>query len=172
MFSLQGKDASKPAGKLLSIPVTLLIPIVNYYGVIACCVFSLTLISPRWRVCVPVNNLVFVIWTKVSTATSHPHHLSSLISCWLPSLWYEEDSWNLCQKTLRLFNIRLLQMAAAALNICRKVKEKRERTVKINPYPTAFPYGNGMVLHFYQQQESSTTKTVHKVINKGLKAYV
>ena len=36
----------------------------------------------------------------------------------------------------------------------------------INPYPTAFPYGNGMVLHFYQQQESSTTKTVHKVINK------
>ena len=41
-----------------------------------------------------------------------------------------------------------------------------------NPYTTAFPYGNGMVLHFYQQQESSTTKTVHKVINKGLKAYV
>jgi len=29
----------------------------------------------------------------------------------------------------------------------------------INPYPTAFQYGNGMVLHFYQQQESSTTKT-------------
>ena len=42
----------------------------------------------------------------------------------------------------------------------------------INPYPTAFPYGNRMVLHYYQQQESSTTKTVHKVINKGLKAYV
>ena len=41
-----------------------------------------------------------------------------------------------------------------------------------NRYPTAFPYGNGMVLHFYQQQESSTTKTVHKVINKGLKTYV
>ena len=46
------------------------------------------------------------------------------------------------------------------------------RSSEINPYPTAFPYGNGMVLHFYQQQESSTTKTVHKVINKGLKAYV
>ena len=43
---------------------------------------------------------------------------------------------------------------------------------EVIPYPTAFPYGNGMVLHFYQQQESSTTKTVHKVINKGLKAYV
>ena len=42
----------------------------------------------------------------------------------------------------------------------------------INPYPTAFPYGNGMVLHFYQQQERSTTKTVHKVINKRLKTYV
>ena len=42
----------------------------------------------------------------------------------------------------------------------------------INLYPTAFPYGNGMVLHFYQQQESSTTKTVHKVINKGFKTYV
>ena len=41
-------------------------------------------------------------------------------------------------------------------------------TLIINPYPTAFPYGNGMFLHFYQQQESSTTKTVHKVINKGL----
>ena len=41
-----------------------------------------------------------------------------------------------------------------------------------NPYPTAFSYWNGMVLHFYQQQESSTTKTVHKVINKGLKTYV
>ena len=45
-------------------------------------------------------------------------------------------------------------------------------TIFNNPYPTAFPYGNGMVLHFYQQQESSTTKTVHKVINKGLKTYV
>ena len=45
-------------------------------------------------------------------------------------------------------------------------------TTWINPYPTAFPYGNGIVLHFYQQQESSTTKTVHKVINTGLKAYV
>ena len=43
---------------------------------------------------------------------------------------------------------------------------------RVNPYPTAFPYGNGMVLHFYQQEESSTTKTVHKVINKGLKTYV
>ena len=49
---------------------------------------------------------------------------------------------------------------------------QKEFANKINPYPTAFPYGNGMVLHFYQQQESSTTKTVHKVINRGLKTYV
>ena len=47
-----------------------------------------------------------------------------------------------------------------------------ESHFSLNPYPTAFPYGSGMVLHFYQQQESSMTKTVHKVINKGLKAYV
>ena len=51
-------------------------------------------------------------------------------------------------------------------------KETWDASKLNNPYPTAFPYGNGMVLHFYQQQESSTTKTVHKVINKGLKAYV
>ena len=51
--------------------------------------------------------------------------------------------------------------------------EGRDQSLpSINPYPTAFPYGNGMVLHFYQQQESSTTKTVHRIINKGLKAYV
>ena len=68
----------------------------------------------------------------------------------------------------------------------RLLREGRQRSVRrhsnlllvgvhvfqFNPYPTAFPYGNGMVLHFYQQQESSTTKTVHKVINKRLKTYV
>ena len=57
------------------------------------------------------------------------------------------------------------------------VRKKSSQTTRcqpqwINPYPTAFPYGNGMVLHIYQQQESSTTKTVHKVINKRLKTYV
>ena len=52
------------------------------------------------------------------------------------------------------------------------IHNKRNFLSDINPYPTEFPYGNGMVLHFYQQQESSTTKTVHKVINKGLKTYV
>ena len=52
------------------------------------------------------------------------------------------------------------------------IEVNMQTVVIINPYPTAFPYGNGMVLHFYQQQESSTTKTVHRVINKGLQAYV
>ena len=77
---------------------------------------------------------------------------------------------------------------SALLHVCEKISETRgdhlvptERDVIshlemsltcINLYPTAFPYGNGMVLHFYQQQDSSTTKTVHKIINKGLKAYV
>ena len=56
--------------------------------------------------------------------------------------------------------------------IYRVMRELQGEVDVFNPYPTAFPYGNGMVLHFYQQQESSTTKTVHKVINKGLKAYV
>ena len=50
------------------------------------------------------------------------------------------------------------------------LRNRHIKMLSIIPYPTAFPYGNGMVLHFYQQQESSpTTKTVHKVINKGLK---
>ena len=56
--------------------------------------------------------------------------------------------------------------------IIRELVLKLATVIYVNPYPTAFPYGNGMVLHFYQQQESSTTKAVHKVINKGLKAYV
>ena len=44
--------------------------------------------------------------------------------------------------------------------------------VKYTELEGVYPLSNGMVLHFYQQQESSTTKTVHKVINKGLKTYV
>ena len=59
-----------------------------------------------------------------------------------------------------------------AFAVCYHIVLCKSMHVHYNPYPTAFPYGNGMVLHFYQQQESSTTKTVHKVINKGLKTYV
>ena len=59
-------------------------------------------------------------------------------------------------------------------NLRNMKQEEKSPNLKdeFNPYHTAFPYGNGTVLHFYQQQESRTTKTVHKVINKGLKAYV
>ena len=64
-----------------------------------------------------------------------------------------------CRHHITLFVLELVFMGALSI-------------LHINPYPTAFPYGNGMVLHFYQQQESSTTKTVHKVINKRLKTYV
>ena len=81
---------------------------------------------------------------------------------------------------LLLTGSRMMCVSAAAcsgsvqfcLSVCRSCKPLPHGALQINPYPTAFPYGNGMVLHFYQQQESSTTKTVHKVINKGLKTYV
>ena len=66
----------------------------------------------------------------------------------------------------------ILLQNVSAHNQVDSVLNKRCYVLHLNPYPTAFPYGNGMVLHFYQQQESSTTKTVHKVINKRLKAYV
>ena len=84
------------------------------------------------------------------------------------------------------FVLRFLAMSFASKNVLSDIKfpaygedegvawtlQKLSSVLNVNPYPTAFPYGNGMVLHFYQQQESSTTKTVHKVINKGLKTYV
>ena len=72
----------------------------------------------------------------------------------------------LCQLIVRV-NRRVSEVTGLGMD-----DERYRPAVYINPYPTAFPYGNGMVLHFYQQQESSTTKTVHKVINKGLKTYV
>ena len=65
-----------------------------------------------------------------------------------------------------------LEVRAAAMLYKKRLRFHEDMNCRFNPYPTAFPYGNGMVLHFYQQQESSTTKTVHKVINKRLKTYV
>ena len=74
--------------------------------------------------------------------------------------------------------VKFHEFLTSVLNNCYLSASKSFRFISVktfsclfNPYPTAFPYGNGMVLHFYQQQESSTTKTVHKVINKGLKTY-
>ena len=96
---------------------------------------------------------------------------------------------SLCKRTLQYPEwLKLIEKSLGTKLPPRKTLEKLRTTLgqkvilcspsisvsfgSINPYPTAFPYGNGMVLHFYQQQESSTTKTVHKVINKGLKTYV
>ena len=80
---------------------------------------------------------------------------------------------------LHINSLPITQTSVRRLITKNREKEQRQtpqryhdESTGFNPYPTAFPYGNGMVLHFYQQQESSTTKTVHKVINKGLKTYV
>ena len=72
------------------------------------------------------------------------------------------------------FKLKIYYMVARAhhWSLERNKSGPHQIATVFNPYPTAFPYGNGMVLHFYQQQESSTTKTVHKVINKGLKTYI
>ena len=84
-------------------------------------------------------------------------YVAGLLGLYCPQTGKETQRWNIlsqfwCQRDL---------------SRCQRVMIER-----LNSYPTAFPYGNGMVLHFYQQQESSTAKTVHKVINKGLKTYV
>ena len=87
------------------------------------------------------------------------------------SLREKERETLLCDCALR--PRKQLYIRQSVLCVRWKPRLKKQLHVEhINPYPTAFPYGNGMVLHFYQQQESSTTKTVHKVINRGLKAYV
>ena len=80
-----------------------------------------------------------------------------------------------CQPLQSCVELRVVLKAVQLLGLATCIIEcypVAESCVTFNPYPTVFPYGNGVVLHFYQQQESSTTKTVHKVINKGLKTYV
>ena len=66
----------------------------------------------------------------------------------------------------------IIDTVAMELRFVSKQDVTMQLATAINPYPTAFPYGNVTVLHFYQQQESSTTETVNKVINKGRKTYV
>ena len=95
---------------------------------------------------------------NLSTALQHSESLSEILHAFLLSL--------MCAMCL---DHPILLDVDDASDIWHRLHITK---LPINPYPTAFPYGNGMVLHFYQQQESSTTKTVHKVINKGLKAYV
>ena len=83
--------------------------------------------------------------------------------------WHLSELFTYAHTWVYVINIRGL-FPCVLVKVC-AFRSAKQNTFYI-PYPTAFPYGNGMVLHFYQQQESSTTKTVHKVINKGLKAYV
>ena len=111
----------------------------------------------------PLNQLTWLLAREHFTEFSHHIHLCLLfgiIYMWTHH-WDFEDQSSKCRFTCRSTN----RSSCQPKNILLK------RYI-INPYPTAFPYGNGMVLHFYQQQESSMTKTIHKVINKGLKAYV
>ena len=86
-----------------------------------------------------------------------------------------QEAFDCVNHEILLEKMKLYGISGTANKLIELYLENRYQRISvnnINPYPTAFPYGNGMVLHFYQQQESSTTKTVHKVINKGLKTYV
>ena len=90
-------------------------------------------------------------------------------------IWGPKQSNNLAPpKPIFLKVFRSIRLDDLLTTECQSFQNygSRIKLAQINPYPTAFPYGNGMVLHFYRQQESSTTKTVHKVINKRLKTYV
>ena len=85
---------------------------------------------------------------------------------------YGCESWSLTLREVRrsrVFENRVLRRIfgpkrAEVIGECRKLPNE-----ELNPYPTAFPYGNGMVLHFYQQQESSTTKLYTKSLTRDLK---
>jgi len=50
-------------------------------------------------------------------------------------------------------NISSSDFKIGSVNQTIKQQTVREGVIQsvINPYPTAFPYGNGMVLHLYQQ---------------------
>ena len=113
----------------------------------------------------------------------HTWNVQSCISWWWviyhPKHVENRTKWNIYLTLLHQAGVFHLLLSQGIRDVCQKDEKVTlsstftvDADAVINPYPTAFPYGNGMVLHFYQQQESSTTKTVHKVINKGLKTYV
>ena len=89
------------------------------------------------------------------------HTVCQYLHIW--KMKFQHHLWDLALTDFHLYLISQFKFPLQNVTYCKWT---------FNPYPTAFPYGNGMVLHFYQQQESSTTKTVRKVINKGLKTYV
>ena len=110
----------------------------------------------------PGKREITVVWLLLARNQSKLHR-ATVTQLWNSSSLPDNDE---ADNTKELFYVYSLTQSLFRYDIQESFKEH------INPYPTAFPYGNGMVLHFYQQQESSTTKTVHKVINRGLKAYV
>ena len=122
------------------------------------------------RSCIDQINTLRVIIEQSVEFRSHLYMLfvdyqrvfDSLSRAWI---WYEIKVRGLPSKFINIIKEGYEDVS------CRVLHEG-QLSDSINPYLTAFPYGNGMVLHFYQQQESSTTKTVHKVINKRLKTYV
>ena len=101
------------------------------------------------------------------------------IACRNSTDWYRLPSINIdFQLPMLLINIdgsdgnAIIKWVINVHKLSRKVTITFARLSNLTLILPRSRKGNGMVLHFYQQQESSTTKTVHKVINKGLKAYV
>ena len=113
--------------------------------------------------------LVKIIKTYRGKNTSGPLIFVLIITPWKPKTKDYNIAAHSCMVFFFLTDYKTVLMQKDDVIVPSSVKQKLPL---VNPYPTAFPYGDGMVLHFYQQQESSTTKTVHKVINKGLKTYV
>ena len=118
-------------------------------------------------------NFAYVPKNVPKSGTEHKHFLRQAKVAWnFPDALLKLSPLLGKQFQFRAIAIRLMSILNSRRQRIRQRKTSIKKKLNIIPYPTAFPYGNGMVLHFYQQQESSTTKTVHKVINKRLKAYV
>ena len=116
------------------------------------------------------DKLLYSVYTLFTLSTYFLRHVSECLF-----LLGHDSLFNSTIKNTRTIYFTathtLLHLSLAATRFLLTIQLAQTR-LRFNPYPTAFPYGNGMVLHFYQQQESSTTKTVHKVNNKRLKTYV
>ena len=118
---------------------------------------------PKIMVCSTVFCTILFVrsWRVISLVQLHSYHLLAFLL----------NLTIISQQVLEWW-LQTLDSPLIACHSYHHHQQQQQQQQHINPYPTVFPYGNGMVLHFYQQQESSTTKAVHKVINKGLKAYV
>jgi hypothetical protein len=129
-------------------------------------------ISAENGIKVPQTTWPYQIHLQLHVAWTVWNPVISITNQWFPTLMSSAAQVPSCKKCTDATELELFPSACLTVCISFLLEMYTSGYLTINPYPTAFPYGNGMVLHFYQQQESSTTKTVHKVINKGLKAYV